>query len=145
MPSIVDLIGEQLISGASGETTVSSSLSWNAPGTVVGLYFSAHWCSPCRAFTPLLAEFYNRIRSSKDKNGDCRWKQFEIVFVTSDTDVESFNEHLKEMPWQAIPFENNDLKVIIVIDYSRRQLITGLPISNVEYRISICKQRLTWV
>lgn len=22
-------------------------------------YFSAHWCPPCRAFTPILCEFYS--------------------------------------------------------------------------------------
>ena len=28
---------------------------------VVGLYFSAHWCPPCRGFTPKLAEAYKAI------------------------------------------------------------------------------------
>ena len=26
--------------------------------SVVLIYFSAHWCPPCRAFTPVLKDFY---------------------------------------------------------------------------------------
>ncbi len=44
-------------------------------GKMVGIYFSAHWCPPCRAFTPNLVKF-------RDKNKD----EFEIVFVSSDKD-----------------------------------------------------------
>ncbi|KFO95471.1 Nucleoredoxin-like 2, partial [Calypte anna] len=28
---------------------------------VVGLYFSAGWCSPCRDFTPVLCDFYTEL------------------------------------------------------------------------------------
>ena len=31
---------------------------------VVGLYFSAHWCPPCRGFTPKLAEVYTAIKGT---------------------------------------------------------------------------------
>lgn len=34
-----------------------------ATKTLVALYFSAHWCAPCRKFTPQLVEFYNRVAS----------------------------------------------------------------------------------
>ena len=29
-------------------------------GKTVGIYFSAHWCPPCRGFTPVLTEFFNK-------------------------------------------------------------------------------------
>jgi len=32
---------------------------------------------------------------------------FDIVFVSGDTDEESFNEYYKQMPWKAIPYESN--------------------------------------
>merc|ERR1712014_481173 len=66
-----------------------------AAGKAIGLYFSAHWCPPCRGFTPKLAEFYNE--GLKDK--------MEIFFVSSDRDQKAFDEYFAEMPWQALPFE----------------------------------------
>jgi nucleoredoxin len=45
-------------------------------GKVVALYFSAHWCPPCRGFTPKLKEFYEGIKS--------KGLPFEIIFVSSD-------------------------------------------------------------
>ncbi|KAJ1524214.1 hypothetical protein ONE63_010734 [Megalurothrips usitatus] len=45
------------------------------PG-VIGVYFSAHWCPPCKAFTPQLVATYNAVRE--------RGHNFEVVFVSSD-------------------------------------------------------------
>ena len=65
---------------------------------LIGIYFSAHWCPPCRQFTPKLAEFYNKINS----NG----KKLEIIFCSSDNDEKSFNEYYNLMPWTSIPFNS---------------------------------------
>lgn len=59
----------------------------------VALYFSAHWCPPCRGFTPKLAETYNKMKESRE--------DFEFIFVSSDRDESSFNEYFAEMPWLA--------------------------------------------
>ncbi|GAB4839790.1 hypothetical protein Ancab_020500 [Ancistrocladus abbreviatus] len=67
-------------------------------GKIAGLYFSASWCPPCRGFTPILTEVYKELSSSK---GD-----FEVVFISSDRDEESFNGYFAKMPWLAIPFSD---------------------------------------
>ena len=58
------------------------------------VYFSAHWCPPCRGFTPKLAEWYVSMKAKRD--------DFEVVFVSSDRDEGSFNEYYHEMPWLAL-------------------------------------------
>ncbi|XP_012470374.1 probable nucleoredoxin 3 isoform X2 [Gossypium raimondii] len=68
-------------------------------GKTVGLYFGAHWCPPCRAFTAQLVEAYNQLLSSR---GDC----FEVVLVSSDRDQKEFDVNISSMPWLALPFED---------------------------------------
>jgi nucleoredoxin len=64
-------------------------------GKPFGFYFSAHWCPPCRCFTPKLADAYKQGLQDK----------MEIVFVSSDHDRASFNRYFEEMPWLALPFD----------------------------------------
>ena len=63
-------------------------------GKTVGIYFSAHWCPPCRTFTPSLVKFC-------DKNK----KKFEVVFVSSDRSTEAQMDYMKEtdMKWYTLP------------------------------------------
>ncbi|PON35925.1 DnaJ-like [Parasponia andersonii] len=71
----------------------------NLKGKTVGLYFSASWCGPCHRFAPKLVEVYNEVASKGE---------FEVVFVSSDTDDESFNGYFSKMPWLAVPFSDAD-------------------------------------
>eukprot|EP00438_Fugacium_kawagutii_P025791 Skav209816 [mRNA] locus=scaffold2424:39234:39956:+ [translate_table: standard] len=63
---------------------------------IVVLYFSAHWCGPCRSFTPQLRKFYERAKSDG--------RAVEVVFISSDHDEKSFKEYFATMPWHAIPY-----------------------------------------
>merc|ERR1712048_719448 len=65
---VVDSIGADLIAKTGGKP--------------IGLYFSAHWCPPCRGFTPKLAECYNALQAAG--------KPFEVVFLSSDRDDDAF-------------------------------------------------------
>ncbi|KAG9408464.1 hypothetical protein AC1031_021701 [Aphanomyces cochlioides] len=69
-------------------------------GKITGLYFSASWSPPCRQFTPLLAKYYKTLQD--------QGKQFEVVFVSSDRDEESFEDYFNEMPWFAVPLAAHD-------------------------------------
>jgi len=63
--------------------------------SVVAIYFSAHWCPPCRGFTPLLAEAYEEWIKEK--------KSVEVVFVSSDRSDEEYKSYLATMPWVSVP------------------------------------------
>jgi len=58
---------------------------------VLGLYFSAHWCPPCRAFTLELLKEYEVIRTKRGAHS------FEVVFVSFDNSEKEFDEYYSSM------------------------------------------------
>jgi len=92
-PTLWEALGDEFLSGTEGDTVELSDLR-SGDTKVIGLYFSAHWCPPCKGFTPVLAKAYTDHLKAKG---------LEIIFVSSDRDQESFMEYYKEMPWLAIP------------------------------------------
>ncbi len=65
----------------------------------VALYYSAHWCGPCRKFTPQLVEYYNRVVAAHP--------DFEIIFVSADRSRFGWETYVREtkMPWLAVDFD----------------------------------------
>jgi nucleoredoxin len=114
MSALSKLIGEKVLSGGASETKTSV---FEGSGKVLGLYFSAHWCPPCRAFTPQLAQWYRRVK--KSGNGE----KFDIVFLSSDRDEAQFREYFEEMPWHALPYEDRERKN----SASRKFKVSGIP------------------
>ncbi|KAK1268844.1 putative nucleoredoxin 3 [Acorus gramineus] len=90
-------------------------------GKTVGLYFSARWSPPCRAFTASLAEAYLELARTETA-------EFEVVFVSTDRDEEEFAESLSGMPWPAIPYHDrtrNDLSRIFQVNVLPTLVVIG--------------------
>lgn len=105
------LLGEKLQGQGANEVSTESICG---EGKVVGLYFSAHWCPPCRGFTPKLAQFYEKYHSEKN---------FEVVFVSSDKNESEWQEYYKEMPWLALPYTDRTRKETL----SSKFKVQGIP------------------
>ena len=91
--------GKELVN-AKGEKVAAATLA----GKTIGLHFSAHWCPPCRKFTPQLVAFRDAV--AKDN--------FEIVFISFDKDKEAMDGYMKEtkMGWLAIPYDAAQRKAV---------------------------------
>lgn len=101
---------DYLLSSTGAQVKVS-----DLEGKVIGLYFSANWYPPCRNFTPVLVEFYEQLKTSGSN--------FEIVYVSSDEDLDAFNNYHGSMPWLAIPFSDLETKKAL----NKKFDIEGIP------------------
>ena len=63
------------------------------------IYFSAHWCKPCRMLTPGLVNYYNEMSP--------KHPEFDLIFVSRDKSPFGMETYMREtnMPWPAIDFE----------------------------------------
>ncbi|PIO72263.1 antioxidant, AhpC/TSA family [Teladorsagia circumcincta] len=82
---------------------------------VVGLYFSAHWCPPCRQFTPVLKDFHDELADSGE---------FEIVFVSFDRSESDLKKYLEEAhgDWYHIPFGSPKIQ-----ELATKYSVSGIP------------------
>ena len=108
--------GEKLIDAKDTEHKVSE-----LKDKMVGIYFSAHWCPPCRMFTPKLVEFRDA----------CAKENFEVVFVSCDHDEKAMKGYMTEtnMKWLAVPFESP----------VRRKLMETYKVTGIPYLVILDK------
>ena len=71
------------------------------------IYFSAHWCNPCRLFTPGLVNYYNEMAA--------KHPEFDVIFVSRDKSTFGMETYMREanMPWPAIDYQKISAKVVI--------------------------------
>ena len=95
---IDQVIGPNLLSSSDNALVETSQVLKSV--RLIGLYFSAHWCGPCRSFTPKLSQFYKICRQELKL-------PIEIIFVSSDRSEQEFQQYFNSsMPWYAIPFQS---------------------------------------
>ena len=106
--NLEELVGTELMDVNGNKVDVKS-----LQGKIIGLYFSAHWCRPCRDFTPKLVEFRN-----------ANTKDFEVIFVSSDRSAADQQKYMQEsgMNWPAVPYQS-EWKAILKERFS----IRGIP------------------
>jgi len=67
------------------------------------LYFSAHWCPPCRSFTPKLVKAYTNLKTNVDS-------KFELLFVSADNSQDEFDEYFQDMNFGAVPYQDENAR-----------------------------------
>ena len=119
----IDKLFPEELQNAAGESVSRDSLK----GKIVGVYFSAEWCPPCRGFTPSLVKFRN---ANKD--------DFEVVFVSSDRDAKAQKKYMSgyKMKWPAVKngsaearklkkqFEVRGIPKLVILDQNGKTLTT---------------------
>jgi len=104
------LLGSTLLKGGNEEVSIDC-----LQDKIVALYFSGHWCPPCRRFTPELVKNYERYQAAGEA--------FEVVFISADSNEEQFNDYFGSMPWLALPFSEQDINAQLSVKYGVR----GIP------------------
>merc|ERR1712098_223628 len=105
------LAGATLIRSDGSSVSADTAL---ANKEIVLFYFSAHWCPPCRHFTPMLKDFYGEISDAG----------VEIIFVSSDQSTEDMLSYMKESHGDWLACQHNS-EVVNVLE--KKYKISGIP------------------
>ncbi|KPI82903.1 tryparedoxin-like protein [Leptomonas seymouri] len=114
-----------------GSTILAAHALRNAEFVLV--YFSAHWCPPCRSFTPLLKEFYETHHERKN---------FEVVFMSFDKSEKEMLNYFKAAhgDYYCLPFEDAaSMKAVWSNSYGFQTIPTLLVFGNNNPRRLVTK------
>jgi nucleoredoxin len=108
---LVELFGDSLLTDK-GHKAELSELN----GKIIAVYFSASWCPPCRAFSPLLVKLSDRLRAEG--------KPFALVLVGRDQDKKKAVAYMKDhdMEGYLVPPEAKENRALC-----ERYGVSGIP------------------
>ena len=112
-----------------GSRVAASSLE----GKVVALYFSAHWCPPCRGFTPKLKEFYEEVNASGHV--------FEVIFVSSDRSAQEMASYITEShgDWVSLDFAARDVRLSPLLSTNPKRSLSLMDMVCLQVKESLSK------
>ncbi|MEM0966847.1 MAG: thioredoxin-like domain-containing protein [Verrucomicrobiota bacterium] len=99
---------------------------------VIAVYYSAHWCPPCRQFTPQLSEFYDQASEE--------YPNFQMIFMSSDRGSDAMEEYMEwgKMNFPAVSFDERQasglgefsargIPYLVVLDGDGNQILGKAP------------------
>lgn len=108
LASLEDLFPEELLD-REGNPVERESLE----GKLIGIYFSASWCPPCRAFTPKLVDFRNE--NAED---------FQVVFVSADRSADDQMKYMADYEMEFLTLEHGSPYAQML---TRKFSVRGIP------------------
>jgi nucleoredoxin len=85
---------------------------------VIAFYFSAHWCPPCRHFTPMLKKFVETLEANREKS-------LKVIFVSGDKEEHEMWKYMFDChgDWLALAFSCKEGKERL----ERQYQVSGIP------------------
>lgn len=104
----------------------------------IAVYFSAHWCPPCRKISPVLVQYYNDILTAEQK------QKVEFVFYSWDHSASDMKGYMSEynMKWPAVTYnsellahynEGRGIPCLMILDAETGEVISDSYVGD-EYR-----------
>ena len=97
----LDVVRGDLVKLDKGKPVPFEAPGWDGK-KYYAIYYSAHWCGPCVAFTPELVRWYTRMSKQHP--------EFELVFFSHDRSAADMEAYMRDMrmPWPAVKFEEKE-------------------------------------
>ncbi|MGE9291678.1 MAG: thioredoxin-like domain-containing protein [Puniceicoccales bacterium] len=124
--SLQDSLSEDLVK-LKGDELVPASDALEGK-SIVAVYYSAHWCPPCRQFTPGLSEWYDEASSE--------YPNFQMIFMSSDRDADAMKGYMEwgSMNFPAVKYDKREdsglgqfaargIPYLVVLDADGNQLL----------------------